>query len=317
MKSCGAEHGRVSRSDNTRAVGADSASRVLFSASRSDSCSETPSSISAPVYAVVVGQQERARLLALLGSARRGGTHFQLLDSAAALRGACAARSPSVVIIEARDANGETCDAVVRGIRSGFPSATILGWVRLSSVTSRDVLLLARSGIHDLVIQGLDDDAAMIHAVLTNTTHCRMFERVEPMLRPWLCTTGHRVFRFALESAVRPISVLTLAAGLGVHRRTLAKRLYSRGLPSPREVVAWCRLMLAAGLLEDPARTVEQVAHELEFPSANAFRNLLQRYTGMTPSDLRRGGGLQTICDLLLVHIKRSHRKCAESAELL
>jgi AraC-like DNA-binding protein len=49
--------------------------------------------------------------------------------------------------------------------------------------------------------------------------------------------------------------------------------------------------VLAARRLEDPGRTVEEVAFELEYPSGNALRNMLRRYTGLRPVDLRSPAG--------------------------
>ena len=46
---------------------------------------------------------------------------------------------------------------------------------------------------------------------------------------------------------------------------TLVDRLATAGLPTPSAMIAWCRLTLAAQMLEDPARSVEQIALLLDF----------------------------------------------------
>src|SRR3546814_9586520 len=74
---------------------------------------------------------------------------------------------------------------------------------------------------------------------------------------------------FCLEQARRAITVPEAAAALGVHRKTLVDRLAAAGFPTPSAMIAWCRLITAARLLEDPGRTVEQVALLLDFPSGS------------------------------------------------
>ena len=62
-------------------------------------------------------------------------------------------------------------------------------------------------------------------------------------------------------------------------------------LPPPSELWAWSRVLLAARYLEIPGRSVEWVAHTVGYPSANALRNSLKKYTCLVPSELREDGG--------------------------
>jgi hypothetical protein len=47
--------------------------------------------------------------------------------------------------------------------------------------------------------------------------------------------------------------------------------------------------------MEEGGRTLEQVALRLEFPGAAALRNMLARYTGLTPREVREGGGVRAV----------------------
>ena len=62
-------------------------------------------------------------------------------------------------------------------------------------------------------------------------------------------------------------------------------------LPPPSELWAWSRVLLAARYLEVACRSVEWVALTVGYPSANALRNALKRYTGLVPSELREDHG--------------------------
>jgi transcriptional regulator GlxA family with amidase domain len=91
------------------------------------------------------------------------------------------------------------------------------------------------------------------------------------------------------------VTVADAAAALGVHRKTLVDRLATAQLPTPSAMIAWCRLTLAAQMLEDPARSVEQIALLLDFSSAASLRNMLKRYTGLSPREVRENGGLRCV----------------------
>jgi hypothetical protein len=56
-------------------------------------------------------------------------------------------------------------------------------------------------------------------------------------------------------------------------------------------VRAWCRLLLVTRLLEEPGRTVESIALQLDYPSASALRNQVRRFLGMTLSEAAAQGG--------------------------
>ncbi len=82
---------------------------------------------------------------------------------------------------------------------------------------------------------------------------------------------------------------------MGVHRKTLVDRLKAARMPSPRAMIGWCRLLIAARMLDDPGRTVEQVALKLDFPSGAALRNMFKRYTGLRTTEVRENGGVRCL----------------------
>jgi hypothetical protein len=52
-------------------------------------------------------------------------------------------------------------------------------------------------------------------------------------------------------------------------------------------------VFVAAHLLEGTGRTVESIAHQLDFETPSGLRNTLRRYTGHAPAALRTAGGLR------------------------
>jgi AraC-like DNA-binding protein len=95
-------------------------------------------------------------------------------------------------------------------------------------------------------------------------------------------------------------SVDHVARALALNRKTLANHCRAAGFPPPGAVIAWCLILLTTALLASPGITVERVAMQLDFPSATALRNMLKRYTGLRPADLRNATALGTLCTRFL-----------------
>jgi AraC-like DNA-binding protein len=199
----------------------------------------------------------------------------------------------SIVVADHRDYDGSSTLPGIRRIREDFPSIPIVMYVPFSNETSSIVLEYARVGVSQLVFQGVDDlrtplrgavNAALDHASAL-ALGAELEALVTPNLQPFL--------RYCLEHARRDMTVEDAAAAMGVHRKTLVDRLRAARLPSPRAIIGWSRLILAARLLDDPGRTVEQVALMLDFPSGTALRNMFKRYTGLRTSEVRQNGGVR------------------------
>src|SRR4029079_12236459 len=107
-----------------------------------------------------------------------------------------------------------------------------------------------------------------------------------------------------------------IAHALGIARRTLVSRLASAGLPGPAALITWSRLLVVAHLLEDPARSVDQVAAAVGFPSSTSLRVTCKRYTGVRPLDLRSRGGHRHVLDLIRAEVGMEQRAIGLRAAL-
>lgn len=212
------------------------------------------------------------------------------------LRDALAARPYAMVVVEPRDADGVPTEEAIRALRARYPEVPVIGHVAAQPGMSADVLALARAGVHELVVAGIDDVALVLRTTLARAARRSTAERVLADVLPLVPVAAVSVLRYCLEHATAAPDVPALARALGVSRQTLATRMRAAGLPGPRALSVWCRLLLAAELLAGEGRTVDQVALTLDFASANAFRNLLRRYADLGPADVRhdRGAGLRT-----------------------
>jgi AraC-like DNA-binding protein len=251
------------------------------------------------VAALVLDPEGRARLRTVL---RHDGTsrsdwpgspaEIDFFERVSDLLASLARRRASAVIVQARDRDGTRTEEAVRAIRAGYPSVSVIAYLPTSGACSADILALARAGVHELVLRGVDDVGVALRAALASAARRSIAERVLREVAPFVAPGAVAVLRYCLEHAADAPTVVEVARALGVHRKTLVNRMCMAALPPPRALLAWCRLLLAADVLEDYARPVEQVALALDFPSGTAFRNMLRRYTGLGPRDVRENGGL-------------------------
>jgi AraC-like DNA-binding protein len=79
----------------------------------------------------------------------------------------------------------------------------------------------------------------------------------------------------------------SVARLLGMHRRTLDRRLQRHGVHYS-ELLEGVQADLARQLLTDTKMSVQQVAEAMRFSNAANFATAFRRWTGATPSEYRR-----------------------------
>lgn len=200
-----------------------------------------------------------------------------------------------VVVLDMRDREGNSTLATVRHFREAFPSVPVVLYCAISPETSRDVLEFARAGVNDLVLRGVDDLKYTLRTALSSAAdHCSAHTILKE-LEGDVPSSILPLLRFCLENGRRALTVEDVAEALGVHRKTLVDRLNAAGMPAPSAIISWCRLLVSARLLEDPGRSIEQVALLLDFPSGTSMRNMVKRYTGLRPGEVRENGGVHCV----------------------
>jgi AraC-like DNA-binding protein len=196
-----------------------------------------------------------------------------------------------VLVIEPTDADGQATESTIRSIRERFPRLSVLGHVMMKPGMSSQVLAFARAGVHELIVAGIDDSALVLRHALQRASRRCLAEEVYAEVSASLPREAATLVRYCLEHASESPTIDDISRALGVHRRTLVNRMQNAMLPPPSELWAWSRVLLAARYLEMPGRSVEWVALTVGYPSANALRNALKKYTGLVPSELREDDG--------------------------
>ena len=232
---------------------------------------------------------------ARLHEATRAQAHLHICDRQSELLTLVQNGLADVVVLDMRDAHGDSTLPTVRRIREGFPSVPVVLYIAVSPSVSRDMLEFARAGVNDLVLRDVDDVKVTLRSsLLSAADHCSA-RTVASEIEPLVPANVAPIIRYCLENGRSALTVEDVAGALNVHRKTLVDRLSAAGLPTPSAIIAWCRLLVSARLLEDPGRSVEQVALLLDFPSGTSMRNMVKRYTGLRTGEVRENGGLRCV----------------------
>jgi AraC-like DNA-binding protein len=208
-------------------------------------------------------------------------------------------QAAAAVVIEPRDASDEDMAPTVRLLKRGYPSVAVLVYCRVAPADCRMLLPLTRAGVDEVILRGFDDAATSLRTALVAALGTSALSHALEELRRVVPDDMMPTVEYCLGRASRAPTVEEVAAALGVHRKTLASRASSAGLPSPRSLIAWGRLLVAARMLEDPRRSVEDVARVLGFSAAAELRNMFRRYTRMRPLEVRHAGGMGCVLSLL------------------
>jgi AraC-like DNA-binding protein len=201
----------------------------------------------------------------------------------------------NLVVVDHLDYDGRPTLPTIRRLREDFPSVPIVMYVPMSAIVSGAVIEYAKAGVSQLVFQGVDDLKASLRSAVDDAIDQVSAAKLSDEFEPFVPATMVAFLRYCLEHSRRNLTVEEVAAAMGVHRKTLVDRLKAARLPSPRAMIGWCRLLMAARMLDDPGRTVEQVALKLDFPSGTALRNMFKRYTGLRTTEIRENGGARCL----------------------
>jgi AraC-like DNA-binding protein len=250
----------------------------------------------------VLDRLARAKLARVLGP------HGQLVwvSTIGEMRDALDAESRvGTVISEARDLRGVSASPLLREVRQNRPSVALIGYCARNT-PSPDLLALANAGIDELVQEGVDDEGVALRAAYRGSIEARAARAVLSAIASLVPATLLPVVEYCLRYPREDHSVLALARAHGVDRKTLLNHASRNAFFAPSTLAMWCRIMLAAALLETTRDTVEQIAFSLEFASPSAFRNACRRYTGQRPSTWRAAGGLEGVVELFRAAAMRS-----------
>lgn len=188
--------------------------------------------------------------------------------------------------------------AQVRQLRTLWASLPLIGYMPVTATAVRQGLAAVRAGVDELALRGTDPLPQVITRLLTIPGRR---ERTAEIVRHVLEAAGPlpdgalRLLQYCIEHATDRLSIERIAADMGVSRRTLGNRLKDTPLPSPEPLIMWTRLLVAAWLLRDPHRSINQTARSLGFQELSGFRSLAMSYLRQPATSLREPGSIARV----------------------
>lgn len=178
-----------------------------------------------------------------------------------------------------------------------FPFTTVVAAIRIPPGRYDDVRILGRWGVHEVLSLEQEHTPEGVAQRLKQASTRLSEALLRGILDVIPGAHGREILSRAVEHAARKGPAEDLAAELGVNRRTLLRWCNAEGLPAPRRLLAWIRVLMAAHMLEDPRRPVSSIAHLSGYTSDNALRTTLQTFLGKTPKELRQGAAFRIAAD--------------------
>lgn len=128
------------------------------------------------------------------------------------------------------------------------------------------------------------EDTASLAAARIRSAFARPFKRrIEAELSRHAGVEARTILIAAAEVSVRGGGPKELAAEFSISSKTLAAWCAAHGLPQPRRLFAWIRILLAAHLLEDAGRTRVAVAAACGYSTDRSLRRIIRRFVGPQP----------------------------------
>lgn len=220
------------------------------------------------------------------------GFHCIFLSSWDDLRQAVVDSPPAAILIVDPYADGgrDQLSSELRALLWEFPSATVLAALEIRPGRSRDLRVLGEWGVTDIISLAEDDTHEAIYRRLRAVEGRSLQTLLERTLPPLLSGRTRMLMMTAAEVVATGGKARELARRLHLSERTVLRWADRGGLPPPRRLLAWMRILLASSLLDDPGRTVFSVARACGYSSDSSLRRAMQDFLDTGPSALRREG---------------------------
>lgn len=196
----------------------------------------------------------------------------------------------------------------LRTLLADYPSTAVLAALEVRPERFDDLRTLGKWGVVQVISLDHDDTPFSISRRLRAARGRPMRALLEEVLPPE--TSGRA--RAILEAATDVVTVgehgRDLAGSLHLSRRTLLRWCERSGLPAPRRLLAWMRVLLACELLDDPGRTVLSVAHTCGYSSDSGLRRITQKFLGASPTDLRERGAFRQAAEAFVTMLNEERQ---------
>jgi AraC-like DNA-binding protein len=260
--------------------------------------------------------RDRLKAATLMDGAARARHHLEYLKDWGALTTVIGRRSAMTVAIVDAYHGGEFAIAEIEHVLRSGPGTPVIVYSDFTNKPAQDAMLLGRVGVSSVVTLGIDDDlwrirhalavpgASEQHPIALSLSRYLEGDTVQLVLDVYNAIGG-AMESLQVENSNRKTSqygLECLAERLGIKGRSrsgLERRLRTLGLPSPARFLLLVRLLHVGRLLDDPDRTISNIAEVTGFGGDNTLHDVIRRNANRTPGELRKQGGLTSTLELL------------------
>ena len=222
-----------------------------------------------------------------------GGTHEVVVRSSwRALNEALSGESIDACVVDADHPGRDVARAEIEAIREKYPSLAIIAYADVTG--ELEYYDLGELGVDGVLLAGRHD-AAKIRDVVDQAMAANSAIRIAHELEGRFGTLGSRAIAWSIEHATSEPSVEQFAAAMGRAPRGLVSALHRDGLPCPKTLLLWGRLLRAGAYLGRDRRTVEETAFLLGYSTASSLARAMKKNTGLTASGVAARGGLACV----------------------
>lgn len=197
-------------------------------------------------------------------------------------------------------------------LRREFPSLPLVVYTTLAPASIKAVVRLAKTGVEHVVLSRFDDQPGRFLELLEGIPGQALSDLMLQELAGPLSSLPVTVVR-AIDQLFRSPNEFKnasdLAAAASMNLRTLYRNLEPAGIFSARSLVVAARLLRAYAFLQDPGRSIKDVAAKAGYHSPWQLSQQMRELTGQTTEQVRKEVTGRALVSLLAEEVRRRRRK--------
>lgn len=221
-------------------------------------------------------------------------------------------------VVLAGAASTRQCLEDARRLRASTPSAPVCVALAPAAASLETAFLLGQLSIDACWARDRTETVSRVRGLIHTASIQRRVREVSESLFAALPDVPKPLVQSACAGIVSPFEEDRRATDAS--RPLLTAWLRRASLPPPRRFLAWCRLLIAGRLLEDPTRSIEGVALELGYATGVALHRGCRSLAGLPVKRVRSDGWRSTLLVAMLHEFADSRRAArprqSEQAEM-
>jgi AraC-like DNA-binding protein len=235
---------------------------------------------------------------------RLGGSVVRALPGWEALRESVRTAAPSTVVL-VRAGGAEREIESLRELILETPSVPVVAAVSSARATTAQVRALLDAGLAEIANADEHTTLAALAPALRQAHARPLKRRLEERMPVWVPEDARTLVRAAAETVVDGGGREVFAGIFGIYVRTVTARCVDAGLPPPRRLVGWMRVLLALTLLEEAHRTVMNVAVCCGYTDNSSLKRAIENFTACPGSASIREHTFATAFDRFTAELLR------------